>query len=332
MIKTALVGLGAIYEIHKNAILSIPYAQITAVCDIDLERANSQAAKLSCNSYTNYDEMLEKEKPDVVHICTPHYLHTQMACKALKHDAFVFLEKPVGLYYEEALEVKKAQEESGKVVCVSLQNRYNETSKKILEIIQSGTLGKLVGIRSVLTWRRTNEYYTQSDWRGKLHLEGGALLMNQAIHTLDLMNLFADSKPSLVEASIANRANKGIINEEDTAEVFIEYENGVRGIFFGTNAFTQNMPHSIELNFEKGELSLYRDSLYMYTNCETKCLCSDDIMRGEKSYWGLGHRFLIHDFYEFIQNGTGGYVDIDAGLSALKLCDMIYSAANKDKN
>ncbi|MCX7714918.1 MAG: Gfo/Idh/MocA family oxidoreductase [Clostridia bacterium] len=329
MLKVGIIGLGAIADIHIKAILNTEAAKITCVCDIVKDKAQSLAKQFNVNAYTDYKEMIDTENPDVVHICTPHYLHAQMAIYALEKGSNIYLEKPVAMYYEEAMQVKKTHIKSGKAVCVSLQNRCNETVKAAHKIIKSNLLGKVLGIKAILAWKRTGDYYLNSDWRGKWDKEGGGLLMNQAIHTLDLMNLFSGSRPAVVHASIANRANIGIIEEEDTAEAFIEYENGVRGIFFGTNGFTKNDNVHIEIHCEKGSMSLFKNKLYLYTNEESKIIATDEVMNGEKSYWGLGHKFLILDFYNHLLGKGGEYVGIDEGIEALLLCDMIYKAAKR---
>lgn len=324
MIKAGIIGLGAISSVHRDAIRAAPGAELTAVCDIRADRLWD-----GFRQYTDYTDMLRCEDLDVVHICTPHDLHSQMACACLHAGTHVFLEKPVGMYRAEGEKINAAMKESRKLVCVALQNRCNETSKMIKKIIDSGIYGKLIGMRAVLTWQRTGSYYTDSTWRGKIDREGGALLMNQAVHTLDLMNYFAASPIKSVSGNTANRGNLHIIDEEDTAEAYITYENGVRGIFFGTNAYTRNECHSMELHLENACLSLYKNTLYLEKDGQTEKIATDEVMDGEKSYWGLGHKFLIHDFYNCLENGKGSYVPLCAGIDVLELCDMIYRASNQ---
>ena len=140
-------------------------------------------------SGTDFNEVI-KTMPDVVHICTPH-LHTEMAVKALMAGKHVLVEKPVVRHIDEIKQVIKAREESGRCIGVCFQNRFNTTSQKAKEIIDSGTVGAVKGIKGIVTWYRDEDYYTASGWRGKFATEGGGVLINQSIHTIDLIQWLA---------------------------------------------------------------------------------------------------------------------------------------------
>lgn len=135
--KVAIVGCGNVSKNHFAAIENIPSVQIVATVDIIAERAQEKAEKYGAKAYTDFDEMLMAEKPECVHIATPHYLHTEMAIKALESGAHVFVEKPCSTSVEEADRLIDAMNRTGRQVGVCFQNRYNSstiTMKKLIDV------------------------------------------------------------------------------------------------------------------------------------------------------------------------------------------------------
>ena len=187
--KVAVIGCGNISKVHFAALSENPDVQIIAVADIIPERADNAAAKYGAKSFYSFDELLENESPDAIHICTPHYLHTEMAVKALKKGINVLVEKPCSVSSEEVETLRNAQKESGRQLAVCFQNRYNSCVTKADEIISSGRLGKVKSVRGFVTWSRDEDYYSD-DWHGTLEKECGGVLINQAIHTVDLIQHF----------------------------------------------------------------------------------------------------------------------------------------------
>ena len=214
--KTAVIGLGAIFETHLAAIKNGGFTELYAVCDIKKEKLEAAIEKAGDNvkGYVDYKEMIDTEKPDVVHICTPHYLHREMAVYALEAGCDVYLEKPAAMNAPEAMKIVEASERTGKKVCVSFQNRVIPTNALAKQIVEEKRYGKLLGIRAEMTWSRGGAYYTESGWRGTWEKEGGGVLMNQSIHTLDLMYYLAGNVKDM-EGSVAIRRNKGVIEVED---------------------------------------------------------------------------------------------------------------------
>ena len=217
--KVAVVGCGNISKSHLNALSKLDDIEIVAAVDIKKDRAEQTAARWGGAAYTDFEEMLEKEHPDCVHICTPHYLHTQMAVKAMRSGAHVIVEKPCSVTMEEVDLLRSVQTETGKQVGICFQNRYNESAMRIKETIDSGSMGKVKGVRAFLTWYRDMDYYSD-DWHGTLDKECGGVLINQAIHTIDLVQLFAGGCDRVTSHIFRNRLKD--IEVEDTAEVFME--------------------------------------------------------------------------------------------------------------
>ena len=176
--KSAIVGCGGIAQVHAKALRDGDYAELAACADIRPERAETMAQQYGGKAYSSLEEMLDGEAIDVLHICTPHSLHTPMAKEAVRRGIQVFTEKPPVISREQWAEFSALGE--GKVrVGICFQNRYNRSVRYLEELLASGKPGKVLGARAFVTWRRDAPYYTESGWRGSLQTEGGGVLINQ---------------------------------------------------------------------------------------------------------------------------------------------------------
>ena len=283
MRNVCITGFGAIGPTHAKALENIENANFYAVCEINPERA----AKAGVKIYSDFDEMLMDEKIDSVHICTPHYLHFEMIKKVLAAGKEVVCEKPVTMTKSE-FEQLLLLENSDKV-CVILQNRLNPCVRKLQSL--SAELGKVTAVKGILTWKRTMDYYNQDAWRGKWATEGGGVLINQAVHTLDLMGYLAGDVKSL-RAQMTN-FSLDEIEVEDTFSAHLCYEN-CTGIFFATNAYGSNSAPQIEVTYENG-FARYMDGK-LFVNGEL--VEEDSKPQYGKTYWGSGHAMLFKNYYE----------------------------------
>ena len=291
MKNVCITGYGAIGPVHAAAISKTENAKLYAVCDIDKSRIEScQSEWGDIKGYTDFDEMLLDKDIDSVHICTPHYLHFEMIKKALAKGKTVVSEKPITMTNDEFTELLKT-ENSDKVCCV-LQNRLNACVVKLKEIVKSGKYGKIITVKSVVTWHRDSDYYAQASWRGKKSTEGGGVLINQSVHTLDLMSyVIGDIKN--VKAHMTNFSVDNI-EVEDTFAAYLGFKDGINGIFFATNAYGINSDPNMEIVFENGI------ARYEYG----KLFVNDELVEENskptlgKAYWGSGHENLMRNYYD----------------------------------
>ena len=324
--KVAIVGCGNVSALHFDAAFRSPAAQLAAAVDIKPERANRYAEKYGIKAYTDYYEMLDNEKPDVVHICTPHYLHTKYAVEALSRGINVLSEKPCSVSDEEVKVLREAQKNSSAQYAVCFQNRYNSCVKELIKIRDSGELGKIKAIRAFVTWFRDAGYYSD-DWHGTREKECGCLLINQAIHTVDLIGYIGGNCKALT-AHISNDSLEGVIECEDTASMRMELENGVTAVFYGTLAYGSNAPVLIEVVFEKGILRTEGEKLFRIEEdggINEIPLKSKEA--GGKDYWGSGHPSLISDFYDSIATGRKFKTDAQSGGKAAKVVFAAYRSS-----
>ena len=320
MMNACIVGYGAIGPVHAEALSHIDNARLYAICDIDQERADTAAQKFGAVAYYDYDECIRDKNIDVIHICTPHYLHYEMICKALENGKRVVAEKPAVMTAEEFDKLCKSYDLT-KVFPI-LQNRTNTSITEFEKIIaQDNTLGELKGIKGFVTWKRDADYYNSAEWRGTKEYEGGGVLINQAVHTLDLMVHFAGGAKS-VFASCSNLSLQGVIDVEDTVAARINFKSGTTGIFFATNAYYDSTPVMLELDFEKAHFR-YADGK-LFKNGEL--LVSDSSEYIGKSYWGNGHTKTIADYYS--GNSKLSLADIK---DTMNLMFGIYESAEQGK-
>lgn len=290
MKNVCITGFGAIGPVHAAALKNTDNASFYAVCDINDERLEKCKSEYGVKGFKSFDEMLTDDKIDSVHICTPHYLHYEMIVKALNAGKTVICEKPVVMKKEEFKQL--LQNKISKNVAVTFQNRLNPSIIKLKEIIDSSTFGKILGVKGFLTWHRTAEYYNADEWRGKYATEGGGVLINQAIHSLDLI-CYLIGRVESVKAHIGNYSIPEI-EVEDTAVAYLSFENNINGIFFATNSYVDDSCPNIEIKFENGVAEYKNKKLFINNLLET-----DDISSAlGKVCWGSGHTPLIKNYYE----------------------------------
>jgi UDP-N-acetyl-2-amino-2-deoxyglucuronate dehydrogenase len=325
----AIVGCGSIAKVHAECIQGFGNHRLVAFADINLEKANQFAAQYKGNAYSSYENMLEKEEIEVLHICTPHYLHVPMAIYALEHGVHVFMEKPPVISREQLAELQKLSTDKQLGIC--FQNRYNPSVIKVKKVLESGKAGKICGARGIVTWNRMEAYYRESNWRGKLSTEGGGALINQSIHTLDLLAYFLGT-PVSVDAVMANHHLKGIIEVEDMMEAFIRFKDGINACFYTTTAYFADVPPLIEIACENMTIRMEDlDVTYYYKDGKTEKPVIENRLGLGKSYWGAGHKDCIADFYDSILEKRPFALNLSTLLKTIQLMLGTYESARTGK-
>ena len=298
-IRVGIIGCGRISVMHFESAVALG-VQLVACCDIKKERAEKTAEKYNIKAYESYEKMIENEKLDAVHICLPHYLHSKVACFAFENGVNVLCEKPMDIDLASAEKAVQIAKENNVLFGVVSQCRYNNSAKLVKRAVTSGKLGKIISARSTLTWTRSDDYYAESDWKGTWDKEGGGVVIDQAIHSIDLANWIIDNEVESISCSMANRAHR-IVNVEDSAEGLITYKNGVKYGFYCMNNYGCDEPIEIKLYCEKGKVTFGYDDAYIeYNDGTTESAHQDDDTKeyeGGKDYWGFQHIRQIQQFY-----------------------------------
>ena len=324
--KVGLIGCGAIAQVHAAVLRSLPGVQLCACCDIVREKAEAMARPDGIAVYEDDLSLLDREKPDAVHLCTPHHLHTPMAEAAATRGIAVFTEKPPAIDREQWARLQQAAQKVPVGVC--FQNRYNRNIRMVRDLIENGKFGHVLGARAFVTWSRNAGYYLNSSWRGRIATEGGGALINQAVHTLDLL-IWLLGKPLTTEGTIANHHLRGKIEVEDTAEIYLGYEDKT-AVLYATTAYAADAPVLIEFQTEKAVLRLERDDLEIITAEGTEhiaCPASEPLGKG---YWGNGHLPCIRDFYESLEQHKPYQNDVNSVSDTMEALLEIYEQGRKE--
>lgn len=334
--KYALIGCGRISPNHLEAAIN-NNLEIVGICDIVPEHMNILLEKTgmkeaNLKQYTNYHEMLEKEKPELVAIATESGKHAQIALDCLEKGCNLIIEKPIALSLEDADKIIEKSKEKGLIVCANHQNRFNKSIQKIREAIESGDFGKMLYGTAHIRWNRGKDYYTQAPWRGTWAQDGGAL-MNQCIHNIDLLRWMMGDEVTEVCAYTDNLEHS-YIQAEDLGIAIIKFKSGSYGIIEGTtNIYPKNLEETLYLFGEKGTAKAGGKSVNIIEEWifENQTEPSDKIKKENsempKNIYGFGHTPLYKNVIEAIKNHTKPLVDAEAGKRALEMVLAIYKSA-----
>lgn len=332
-IRVAMVGCGRISEVYKAVFKQLSeIVEVAYAIDVNENKAKEFAKEFEgCLAVTDYTECFGGNV-DVMHIATPHYLHPIIAIDAMKHKINVLTEKPMAITLKEADEMIRVSREEGVKLGVIFQTRYVKGCMEIKKLIEEGKLGKIIAARSYLSWKRDDSYYLESDWKGTWDKEGGGVLIDQAIHSIDRVQWLIGSDVEWIEGSISNRVHK-IVDVEDVAEAFIKFKNGCLYHLYACNCFSYDAPIEIEVVGEKGKAGLKQDLAWINIDGEEPYEITDgyDGLTVGPNYWGCSHITQLKDYYNSIVQNKSVYIDGESGRKALELVKGIYKSSREKR-
>lgn len=321
--KVALVGCGAVSKNHLTPLMKNEGVRIVALCDKLRDRALDRASDFAPDAsiYTDYEAMLDNEELDAVHITTPHYLHASMAEAALVRGINVFLEKPMCISLDEIDKLIKIEKKSTGRIAVCFQNRFNPATLVAHRIADED--GGVISAYGAVFWGRFEKYYTDSDWRGRWATEGGGAMINQAIHTIDLLCEFL-GKPVSVCATTSNHHLKSIIEVEDSCEGIIEFEGDKRACFYATTAMKGCDSTSLLLVTKNHKIEIRDNRLYIDGEHVDEGRDHENYVT--KACYGNGHATLIDMYYDALDSGAPMPVSLESASDALKILLAAYKS------
>lgn len=334
--KFALIGCGRISPNHIVA-AQRNQLEIVALCDVIEHNMRDKIIKFklseSVKCYTDYKELLQKEKPELVAIATESGKHAQIAldCITIGH-ANLIIEKPIALSLEDADQIIEVAEKDGVKVCACHQNRFNKSIQKIREAIEMERFGRMLHGTAHIRWARDYEYYARAKWRGTWEQDGGAL-MNQCIHNIDLLRWMMGDEVECV-VGMTDRLKHDYIEAEDLGIALIKFKNGSYGIIEGTtNVYPRNLEETLYLFGEKGTVKAGGTSVNVIEEWIFSDMLDDpeavkkQFHENPPNVYGYGHTPLYGDVIDAIKNDRKPYVDAEAGKRALELVLAIYQSA-----
>ena len=324
-IGVALVGCGRIAPLHAKALKELPFTELVMTMDVIRERAEEMAKEYGGKGTDDFQEVLANPVVEAVEICTPHYNHAHLVLAALNAGKHVLVEKPMAINVEDAKEMIATAQNKGLQLGVIFQNRYNEASRAVKEAIEKGELGQIRGARAFLTWHRSDEYYKLDPWRGTWAQEGGGVLINQAIHTLDLMQwLMGEIKT--VSAS-CRRWGHPHIEVEDTAEAYFRFANGALGCFYANNCYPTDEPIFFEITGDRGKAQILADRATIIIDGESREVKPQAESVSHPAYWGRGHQIQLAHFYQSLLKGEAVEIDGRSGMVAMAMVLSMYASS-----
>lgn len=254
----AVVGCGGISSSHFIGLERTPEAKLVAVCDADQERAEEYGAKYGVTAYTDYGQLLANPDIDVVCLCTPSGMHAEQTILAAEAGKHIVCEKPMAIQLHDVERVIEACDVFGVKLATIFPRRMSPTSRFVKQLIEDGRLGKLSLCSGYVKFYRDQAYYDSAGWRGTWAMDGGGAMMNQGIHTIDLLQWLAGPVVSLHGYS-SNVLRD--IEVEDTAVVSLRFESGALGSIEATTTAYKQPDHQISLHGDKGTLVLTGDAI-----------------------------------------------------------------------
>lgn len=353
LLRFALVGCGAIAPTQAQALKELPdLLRLTHCSDTDPKRAADFAAKHGLHVAT-WDELLADPAIDAITLCTPSGLHGTLAAAALRAGKHVVVEKPMEISVAACDELLAAQRESGRKLAVISQHRFDPDSNTIRTLLDEGAFGRLVGAEIRVPWYRSQEYYDSGDWRGTWAMDGGGCLMNQGVHTVDLMLWFCGPVRE-VYARTATAAHERI-EVEDIVCATLTFANGAIGTLFASTAAYPGFAVSLSLYGTEGSAVLSGDELQtlairgretvsgsagsahalqvatggtrsaVHHAAATPIATDSATASGWK--WGDAHRAQFTDFVAAVRDDRSPRVDGRSGRAAVALIHAVYESA-----
>ena len=333
-----IIGAGMISDFHARAIVAMEGVELAAVYARRPEAASALAGRFGCAAYSDLDAFLAHPGLQAVTICTPSGAHLEPVLAAAKAGKHVICEKPLEVTVERVDEMVAACESSGVGLAGIFPRRFNPATKLLKHAIEAGRFGRISLAEANIKWWRTQAYYDSGAWRGTWALDGGGALMNQGIHTIDLLlHLMGDVVR--VQADAGLLAHSGI-EVEDTAAAILRFESGAIGIVQGSTACWSGEGHPAEIQIcgERGSVFMSGDSFRVWEFTDETP--ADQDIREKFAVGGIAagaadpaaidfgwHQRNFEDAISAFKEGRQPSVDGREARRAVELIQRIYQAA-----
>lgn len=336
-----IVGCGMIANFHAKAIADIKGANVVACFDAFPKSAQRFAEANDCAGYDSLDEMLADPAVDIVTICTPSGAHMEPAVAAANAGKHVIIEKPLEITLKRCDKIIDACEKNGVVCSAIFPSRFHGSSKIMKKAVEENKFGQLAMADAYVKWFRTQEYYDSGAWRGTWELDGGGALMNQAIHSVDLLAWLMGDVESIT-AHTATVAHERI-DVEDVAVATLKFANGALGTLEASTAAFPGYLKKIELYGSKGSAVLEEEDIKVWdfqkmTKADKALL---DKMAGKTQTGGgaadptaighHGHTEQFKDVLKAIKSGAKPMIDGHEGRRSVEIILAVYKAAESGK-
>jgi UDP-N-acetyl-2-amino-2-deoxyglucuronate dehydrogenase len=335
----AVVGLG-VGRAHVKGALKAEGAKLVAVCDLIQEKLDKVKEEVpDVKTYTNYSEMLADKDIDIVSVATPSGLHAKMVIEALRAGKHVLCEKPMDITVDRILEIEKVRVETGLKVGGIFQNRRNPIMEPTKKAVDEGRLGKIFAGFFRINWYRSDEYFLQNGgWRGTWAMDGGGSLMNQGVHTVDLMQwLLGDIASIRSDFAIINHK----IETEDFTSSVVKFKSGAIVNLVSTTCAYPGLGTDIQITGTDGSIHIDGDRLVAWKIKGDKM--NEEEAEMLKIYGGggtiaaadntivRGHDYMVQDMIDAVRFDRDPMICPMEATKAVKIINAVYESARTGK-
>ncbi|RKN85347.1 Gfo/Idh/MocA family protein [Paenibacillus ginsengarvi] len=325
-----IIGTGSIADFHAAAIKELERGKLVAVANRTEERAKAFAQKEDCGYFTDYKEMLASPDIDIVCITTSSGSHASIGLDVLNAGKHLIVEKPVAMNTKQSLELIRAAKQNGVTMSVISQRRFEAQHVAVRNALDSGALGKLLLVEVSLPFYRAQSYYDSAEWRGTIEQDGGAL-MNQGIHSIDLLLWFGGIVDT-VYGKTATQTHQ--MEAEDMGLALLTFKNGAFGTIMASTSIQPGFAAAMNLYGEKGSIKLEGSAISHWTvpGMEPPDLGGNTNYGGvsdPRSISHVNHRVQMDNVIDAIESGKELYLKGIDGLRAVQLVEAIYESSAK---
>jgi predicted dehydrogenase len=332
-----VVGTGSIARVHAQAVLSLPNAELVACCDTVPERAARFAGEFGGSPYADLDAFLRHPGLEVVTVSTPSGAHLGPAVRAARAGKHIIVEKPLEITPARCDEIISAVDGAGVLCAGVFPNRFTPGPRALKEAVLQGRFGAFVLGQASVPWYRSQEYYDSSGWRGTWSLDGGGALMNQAIHSVDLLQWFMGPVESV--QAYAGTLGHRRIEVEDVAVAALRFACGALGVIQASTASFPGLPPRVEVTGTRGSAALSDQDIELWRFAEAAAQDEGlagrlrEPARGASSASDptavdiYGHREQFRDMIEAIEVGRQPAIDAREARKAVAVIAAIYRSA-----
>jgi predicted dehydrogenase len=329
-LKIGIVGIGTISDIHAQAIARAGNAKLISVFSRSERKAGEMGEKYNIKGHTSWEEFISEPELDAVSICTPSGNHLDYGELAARAGKNVIVEKPLEVRIERAKSLIQICKENNVALAVIYQSRFIPGMQKLKVELDDQVIGKLFMGNAFINWFRNQDYYDSGVWRGTLALDGGGVLINQAIHTIDLLQWFMGDVES-VYGSTATMTHERMEGEDNVVAV-IKFKSGAMGVITGSTSVQPAQPRRIELYGEKGSVLIKGDDIQVISQgLGTASGKDNDNATGASSplagFSTIPHKKQFEAIAEAIIDGREPPVSGEESLKSLAIVQAIYESS-----
>ncbi len=330
VIKCGVIGCGVIAPSHIESYQRLPGVKVARLCDIVKDKANALAERYGIAQVdTDYRKLLADPEIDCVSVCTDHASHAQIVCAALNSGKHVLCEKSLGISLQCLEAMETAHQQHPELIFTGIfQHRFEKSNRYIKQLIDSGAFGTITNLNLNVTTLRTDDYYRTDQWRGTWIEEGGSLLINQAIHFIDLINWLSGGVSELY-ACCDNITHQNSIETEDRAAVILKFRHGMLGTINATSSSVEPWRQTISISGTQGYIEMVNNEVTYYRFASPQLSeevgrqlqqCQEEkTIAANKSYYGEAHPAQIRDFITAIREQRQPFISASSAASTVEV-------------